>query len=62
MEGVIYIINYYSYHQMFLIFMTVIAMFLYILYVNRPTSKNKWNLLIVVFLFFFINYLFIVFL
>ncbi|KAA0794830.1 hypothetical protein DN393_00120 [Bacillus sp. BPN334] len=55
-EGVIYIIEYY---HIFLFVMTSIIMLLYIQHAKIPTVKNKYKVFIAIFLFFFINYVFI---
>lgn len=58
MEGVLQMIDYY---QMFLIAMAGIALFFYIQHAGKPTKRNKWKFLIVVFLFYLLNYLFLKF-
>lgn len=55
MEGVLQMIDYY---QMFLITMAGIALFFYIQHAGKPMKRNKWKFLIVVFLFYLLNYLF----
>ncbi|WP_187388504.1 hypothetical protein [Bacillus bombysepticus] len=50
-----------DYYQMFLIAMTGIALFFYIQHAGKPTKRNKWKFLIVVFLFYLLNYLFLKF-
>lgn len=56
--GVLQMIDYY---QIFLIIMTGIALFFYIQHAGKPTKRNKWTFFVVVFLFFFLNYLFLKF-
>ncbi len=56
--GVLQMIDYY---QMFLIAMAGIALFFYIQHAGKPTKRNKWKFLIVVFLFYLLNYLFLKF-
>ncbi|HFU6597749.1 TPA: hypothetical protein ACGPD7_002940 [Bacillus cereus] len=50
-----------DYYQIFLITMTGIALFFYIQHAGKPTKRNKWIFFVVVFLFFFLNYLFLKF-
>lgn len=59
MEGVLQMMDYY---QMFLITMAGIALFFYIQHARKPMKRNKWKFLIVVFLFYLLNYLFLKFL
>ncbi|HFK1724038.1 hypothetical protein ACFVXR_20145 [Bacillus thuringiensis] len=51
-----------DYYQMFLITMAGIALFFYIQHARKPMKRNKWKFLIVVFLFYLLNYLFLKFL
>ncbi|SMD38643.1 MULTISPECIES: hypothetical protein [Bacillus cereus group] len=46
-----------NYYPIFLITMAGIALFFYIQQAGKPTKRNKWKFLIVVFLFYFLNYL-----
>ncbi|PER53238.1 hypothetical protein CN988_25340 [Bacillus thuringiensis] len=46
----------------FLITMAGIALFFYIQHAGKPTKRNKWKFLIIVFLFYLLNYLFLKFL
>lgn len=51
-EGVIYIIEYYTYYHIFLFVMTSIVTLLYIQHAKIPTVKNKYKVFIVIFVFF----------
>ncbi|WP_218936653.1 hypothetical protein [Bacillus thuringiensis] len=51
-----------DYYQIFLITMAGIALFFYIQHAGKPTKKNKWKFLIIVFLFYLLNYFFLKFL
>ncbi len=54
MEGLLQMIDYY---QIFLITMAGISLFFYIQHAGKPTKRNKWKFLIIVFLFYLLNYL-----
>lgn len=56
MEGLLQMMDYY---QFFLITMAGIALFFYIQHAGKPTKRNKWKFLIIVFLFYLLNYLFL---
>ncbi|BCC32607.1 hypothetical protein BC30048_p1116 (plasmid) [Bacillus cereus] len=51
-----------DYYQILLFTMACIALFFYILHAGKPTKRNKWKFIGVIFLFFLLNYLFLKFL